>query len=256
MRVEARVDQIESVRGWTETVRIGDLETAETIVLLVPGNPGNPRFYIQFMARLCELAASGGGSSGKLAGAVVGHLGHSRRSQPPGGCGVLPHSYADQIAHKIEFMAYLQAAYPRARLVLAGHSIGAHCMLAMYQHRLCHRARVAGCLGLMPTVLHIVATPNGATHYPLLLYCRRSIGLLAGLLGRLPRAVQLGLLALRFGARLSAATSIEVLPTQHCESLWRRANCRAVCAPLVNECFSSGLEQMWHTKNTTPPTCS
>ena len=85
---------------------------AESLVLIVPGNPGVAQLYAPFIE---HLAARGGG---RFSVAVASHAGHDPGHRAPDGF----YSLADQHAHHLAFLAQLPAA---TTVHLFGHSIGA-----------------------------------------------------------------------------------------------------------------------------------
>jgi alpha-beta hydrolase superfamily lysophospholipase len=182
----------------SETLLFGDPATCSRLLVVFPGNPGAPLFYLDVCAHIFRCAAPGGG----LAVAVVGYAGHSAGSH-----GLLPavHGLQAQVAHGIAAARALAAASPRGcRLLLAGHSIGAHVALAAARAGL-PRA-VARTVLWFPTIHHIGRSPNGVALLPLMKYGR---GVLAAVWLRwlirshvLANLLRLGV----YGAMLSAAS--------------------------------------------------
>eukprot|EP00039_Didymoeca_costata_P006857 m.94090 g.94090 ORF g.94090 m.94090 type:complete len:367 (-) comp13426_c0_seq1:1159-2259(-) len=164
----------------TELITVGNPNESNATLVLVPGNPGNPGFYVMFLNKLYSLSGK------KLACIAVGHLGHS--SVAPSRNDAL-HDLDTQNQHKAKVLHALQIKYPKASFLLAGHSVGAHCMLQAFRHELVDRSRILMCIGLQPTLMHIGASPSGHSMYPLLKYFRDPLGYLAGLLFHLPRSV-------------------------------------------------------------------
>jgi hypothetical protein len=84
-------------------------------------------------------------------------------------------------------MEWLQNEYATTEFVLAGHSVGAHCMLHVYGDQTrCDQARVRACVGLQPTILNIALSPNGLVATPKLATWKTCVSSVAGALGSLP----------------------------------------------------------------------
>eukprot|EP00041_Stephanoeca_diplocostata_P031689 m.992702 g.992702 ORF g.992702 m.992702 type:complete len:313 (+) comp24007_c0_seq2:251-1189(+) len=147
----------------TDVLFLGEPLTAETLVVLVPGNPGNASFYEEFLEHIYEL------SEQQVSCVCFSHLGHSDRAPPPPGTRI---HFEDQVEHAARTIALLQRRYAQARVVLVGHSIGSRMVLESMGPRgraagLAPR-RVARCILLFPTLSHLGTSPNGSRMYPLL----------------------------------------------------------------------------------------
>lgn len=148
----------------------------DAMLLIIPGNPGSTEFYDSYMQHVHE------GSGGALYCVTIGHLGHHRdfRSRQL-------FSLREQAAHAASVVRRLHTLYPRARIYLAGHSVGAYIALEVLRE-----AELAAVVDqvfcLFPTVHHIGSTPNGRRLYPIMRYFRSSVGLLAWALSQLPRS--------------------------------------------------------------------
>jgi hypothetical protein len=158
----------------------------------------------------------------------VGHTSHSRRSAE--GQWLRRFALADQIRHKRAFLALLAARFPRARLVLGGHSVGAHIALqainpgaqaqveaaaeadtaaaktpaqaqAAEAEAAALLARVDRVFCLFPTVMHIGASSNGQRLLPVFRFGRQAAYLFAGAAHTLlPTSMQRALLGLGIDA--------------------------------------------------------
>ncbi|EGD73447.1 hypothetical protein PTSG_05151 [Salpingoeca rosetta] len=144
------------------------------VLVMIPGNPGHPEFYIDFMSELHDKTRD--------PCVIIGHTGHSPTS-------VSPHlfSHFQQTEHKLQVMRVLRERYPSARFTLMGHSIGAWIAMEMLRPLSSSVDRV---FNLFPTVHHIGTTPNGSKLYPLLRHFRRPAARLAHIIGHLPASLR------------------------------------------------------------------
>jgi hypothetical protein len=199
----------------SETLLFGDPATCSRLLVVFPGNPGAPLFYLDVCAHIFRCAAPGGG----LAVAVVGYAGHSAGSH-----GLLPavHGLQAQVAHGIAAARALAAASPRGcRLLLAGHSIGAHVALAAARAGL-PRA-VARTVLWFPTIHHIGRSPNGVALLPLMKYGRGVLAAAAGVLACLPRRARVAVARWRLPAASpsTVAAALTLLhPAVPVNALW------------------------------------
>jgi len=126
----------------------GDLRTADTIIVIIPGNPGVPCYYNDFAYKLYELSPE---STCIL---VSDHAGHSYYHRTL--------SLQEQITHKKELLYYIHRLNSTGNIVLMGHSIGAYMcldLLSLPDNNL--RSRIVSVVYLMPTLQFIGDTPNG-----------------------------------------------------------------------------------------------
>ncbi|KAH6916901.1 hypothetical protein BKA70DRAFT_1250904 [Coprinopsis sp. MPI-PUGE-AT-0042] len=123
----------------------------EVVYLFVPGNPGLVEFYTPFLENIYQS-----GPSDRLAILAHAHAGHTPlplHSQHPSDAGL-----AIQIESAIEAFDAVRAEYPSARIVAAGHSVGAYIVKQVLKAR---RDAVSAVFLLFPTISHIAGTPNG-----------------------------------------------------------------------------------------------
>ena len=178
--LEARVDRTRFLGLPAETLTFGAPATCRALLLVFPGNPGAPLFYRDVCASLFAAAPAG-----SLAIVVVGYAGHSAGSH---GGFALPrvHGLREQVAHGVAAAQQLSSSTPPGcRLLLAGHSIGAHVALAAARAGL--PRSVVRTLLWFPTVHHIGRSPNGVALLPLMKYGRGALALAAGAVACLPR---------------------------------------------------------------------
>eukprot|EP00051_Salpingoeca_urceolata_P020669 m.312823 g.312823 ORF g.312823 m.312823 type:complete len:371 (-) comp19661_c2_seq5:2097-3209(-) len=159
----------------TELFWVGYPDAAQEVTqlyIVIPGNPGNTAFYEEYLEAVHEQT--------KIPCVAVGHLGHSI----PSGKGHKVYSLDDNLAHKRAVVNHFLKIYPKARIAMAGHSVGAYMCVDVLAHNPSKRLLKIFCL--MPTLHHIGSTPNGARLYPLLKLFRGIGSSLAFLLRQLP----------------------------------------------------------------------
>ncbi|KAK2584422.1 hypothetical protein KPH14_006803 [Odynerus spinipes] len=130
----------------------------KNVVIVIPGNPGIPLFYKDFIKSL----------SSKLPPETpiwaVGHAGHV---QPPKGLEIAMPSEREwnkyyglnaQVEHKVQFIK--KYVPDDARIYLIGHSIGSWVILNLLKNEDISK-RVEKCYLLFPTIENIADTPNG-----------------------------------------------------------------------------------------------
>lgn len=151
-------------------------------LVVLPGNPGGVAFYAAYVDSVQRAAAAAGV---RLHVWVVGHSGHCAATAT-----AARFSLAQQLAHKRAVVDAILRAQPGARLVLAGHSVGAHIALELLR-TLPPRAVLRAVL-LTPTLSHIGRAPNGVRLKPVLSSALFRWGAWAGLhaLGALPAPLQ------------------------------------------------------------------
>jgi len=112
----------------------------DVVFVTICGNPGAPSFYDEFCASLFQ-------ASGRSIGVCsVGHAGHSRHAAQ--------HKHRlynlqDQVTHKVHVLEELVHERPHVRLVLCGHSVGAHICLEIM--KALPAETVLQCVLLFPT---------------------------------------------------------------------------------------------------------
>lgn len=114
---------------------------------------------------------------------TIGHASHSSRTASQ-----QRYNLAQQVQHKINVVTSLLDREPNAKIILAGHSVGAYILLEVLRHVPDDRW-LKGIL-LFPTVDHIGASINGRKLMPLLQFGRGVVWTAAAMVGLLPRRVQ------------------------------------------------------------------
>ncbi|KAL0131786.1 hypothetical protein PUN28_002971 [Cardiocondyla obscurior] len=126
------------------------------VVLVIPGNPGLPRFYEGFIKALRSKSNTD-----------VWAIGHAGHTQPPENLAIaMPgdekwaeyYSLTAQVQHKAEF---IKRYIPEdVHLHLIGHSIGAWMVLKLLKDKDIER-RIRRCYLLFPTIEYMAETRNG-----------------------------------------------------------------------------------------------
>lgn len=146
---------------------------ADTLILIVPGNPGGARFYVPLASALFQR------SRGQCHVAVASHVGQVPALVPPRATGHF--TLADQIQHKLDFIDDLP---PVQTIHLVGHSIGCWIALGILD-QLPEEKRGRAFLAC-PTIERMAISPNGLRLTPLFNRYRRLGVALAALIHRLP----------------------------------------------------------------------
>lgn len=158
----------------------------QTLMLLIPGNPGVPYYYEDFMKELYDHC------DGQVPVWAIGQAGHVR---PPGESLTISDIVSTndclfgleaQISHKL---AFIREHIPsNVSLILIGHSIGCYMILNILDD-LASR-NVVRCFLLFPTIERMAVTPNGRTLTPILRYLRWIPVLLAFFFCFLPQYIR------------------------------------------------------------------
>lgn len=146
---------------------------ADTLILVVPGNPGGARFYVPLAQELFRR------SRGQCHVAVASHVGQVPALPPPSAQGHF--TLADQIQHKLDF---IDALPPVQTIHLVGHSIG--CWIALGILDRLPEAQRGRAILVCPTIERMAISPNGQRLTPLFNRYRRLGVALAALIHRLP----------------------------------------------------------------------
>jgi len=167
MRTSRQVDWINICGRWTRYSLL-ELSDADSIYkecltfLMIPGNPGNERFYEHFGRSLLEKYAKERGS-GPTRFIAVSHLNHvPLPKEYSTGAHSSSHRFTleEQIQHKADFV---RSVDPKAkgRIVLIGHSIGAHISLKILPQLIADGYNVSDCYALFPALEQMHETPSG-----------------------------------------------------------------------------------------------
>ncbi|KAI9221366.1 hypothetical protein BC828DRAFT_381211 [Blastocladiella britannica] len=138
------------------------LSPPRRVLVMIPGNPGLPDYYHEY---LTELRAKADPELGALDIYCPEHLGHGVHAPRPPRTAV--YSLDRQIAHKMHLIDSIRAAYPTGtRIHLAGHSVGSWIMMQALKVKgrvWAKNAALGRVVYLFPTVDWIRRTPNGRT---------------------------------------------------------------------------------------------
>ncbi|GAA96146.1 uncharacterized protein L969DRAFT_43732 [Mixia osmundae IAM 14324] len=148
------------------------LDEPDLIVVFVPGNPGLVDYYTDFLTTVADLTnprkSPKGGRNLKTDVIAISHL--AQATSPLSSLaysailsGKLP-TLADQVDHKIACIDRVHGLFPKAKIVLIGHSVGAWicCQVLKARPKLVSRAQL-----LFPTISDIAATPNAQRLWPI-----------------------------------------------------------------------------------------
>jgi hypothetical protein len=197
--------ELRSIEGTpTELLHLPGASGAQHHVLILPGNPGSPHFYVDFALALHRA------SGGRLPITITCHASHSAASTGRSGSPPRFHDLASQVSHKVAVARWLlqqqcaaaapplpaESAGPTPppqqrqppRLILLGHSVGAYMCLEVM--RALPEGAVAHALLLFPTLAHIGASPNGVALLPYFELGRWALAGAALALGALPAGLQ------------------------------------------------------------------
>ncbi|KAF8604057.1 hypothetical protein BDV93DRAFT_492759 [Ceratobasidium sp. AG-I] len=132
----------------------GAAPTSEVVFLFIPGNPGLVEFYTEFLEQIHQAINKAGT---RFSIFNRGHVGHAPNLPTKKGAWTV--GLDAQIASTIELYDSIRDAYgPNAKVVLAGHSVGAW-IVTQVMHARPDTASAA--FLLFPTVSNIASTPNG-----------------------------------------------------------------------------------------------
>lgn len=120
---------------------------APSALLLLPGNPGVVEFYREYLSGIQQRVGS------SLQCIAIGHAAHGRAC----GDGSF-HNLDAQVAHQTRAVRLFLQQHPETtRVILAGHSIGAHLCLEVTKALSSAGDRIVGIFALFPTIHHIGA---------------------------------------------------------------------------------------------------
>ncbi|KAK7502890.1 hypothetical protein BaRGS_00005839 [Batillaria attramentaria] len=186
----------------THVLRAGSLpalqsrgESVRHLFLVIPGNPGIPEYYEQFMQTLWEksnrqIPVWCVGHAGHVTGPNVNSLGWTEIVQQPDEA----YTLEGQITHKVNFIK--QHVPADVRLILIGHSIGCYMILNLLPR--IPQFNIVRCFMLFPTIERMANSPNGRVFTPALNYLRWILVGTVKLLSYLSQAVHLKLVRYHF----------------------------------------------------------
>lgn len=123
--------------------RIENMENPDELIIIVPGNPGIPEFYMYFADQINKKF--------QKPVVIVGLAGHSL-SQPYW----FGLSLKEQILHFKRLMDKLKDLYPNIKISLIGHSIGGYVCLNLCKYHDFEKIYL-----LFPTLSYMVKSSNG-----------------------------------------------------------------------------------------------
>ena len=192
---------VTSVEGHPTTMfHAGDARSSNLIIIF-PGNPGAPLFYADLALRLAKQADA--------RVTVVGYVGHARTT--PSARSYL--NLREQTAHAIACaQRAVKMAPPYARVVVAGHSVGAY--IALESLRVLPSNTRAALWA--PTLAHIGRSANAASLHCLMFHGRTALGAAALILSILPPRMR------RFVASLYLPRGVSPLTLAAADSILAR----------------------------------
>ncbi|KAM9067073.1 lipid droplet-associated hydrolase isoform 1-T1 [Sarcophilus harrisii] len=161
---------------WSDLFNTEDPKAPKLLILIIPGNPGIPAFYAEFLKALYLSLEK------RYPVWAISHAGHI---SAPSGARVREESPEDpssktpddafglegQVEHKL---AFLRKCVPSSlRLVIISHSVGSYILLEMMKRG--PQLPVLRSLLLFPTIERMAASPNGKVMTPLLCWLRYAL---------------------------------------------------------------------------------
>ncbi|KAE9548885.1 hypothetical protein FO519_007910 [Halicephalobus sp. NKZ332] len=132
---------------------------SEVVFVMIPGNPGNERFYEDFGQRILESL----NGKRKTEFLTVSHLNHVELPERLQRSSELERNerflLQDQVKHKLNF--FLEHVPKKPKLILIGHSIGAYMALKILPELISEGFNVVRTLALFPTIEQMAVSPNG-----------------------------------------------------------------------------------------------
>ena len=180
--------------------------------LLITGNPGSAHFYTAFLSHLHSLSAH------SLSVSCLSFAGHQSAHQLHHFTARRPYSLLDQTRLWQAFIAQLLEREPHARIVLAGHSIGA--WIALQCAAFIPRGQLLHSFLLFPTLWDMSGTPAGRRLRHVFAYGQRVLPLAARLMNAaLPAFIRRQLIlralaAQRWSSQSSPVTTNSLLETE------------------------------------------
>jgi pimeloyl-ACP methyl ester carboxylesterase len=160
--VDAEGTQMQSVVFYP-TVE-ADTTKENVLVLVLPGNPGLPFFYLPLMQQLIEKH----GRRHEIR--ALSHAGHFM----PWKNGGRAFSLQEQLEHKAFYLQQRLRDDPTLRLVVIGHSIGSFFVLDIARRFPQHIAKL---VLMQPTIMHMALSPKGKQMMPLFNHYERGVAL-------------------------------------------------------------------------------
>uniref|UniRef100_A0A915BQ99 Lipid droplet-associated hydrolase n=1 Tax=Parascaris univalens TaxID=6257 RepID=A0A915BQ99_PARUN len=149
-------------------IPIDGSDDRRTVILMIPGNPGNEGFYEYFAQEILinlenRKRKTLQTSSNQYIFYTISHLNHVRLPDELDDNDTHKSTdrfnVDDQIRHKIDFcLEYL----PRTtRIIIFGHSIGSYIMLRLLSELMENKYNVVCAVALFPTIERMAESPNG-----------------------------------------------------------------------------------------------
>ncbi|KAI9916854.1 hypothetical protein PsorP6_018137 [Peronosclerospora sorghi] len=136
------------------------------VVLILPGNPGVPYYYLPLMQELVR-------KHGRRAEVrCLSHAGHFMPWKNNGQAFRLD----EQLEHKIFYLRQRVRDDPTLQFVLIGHSIGSYLLLQIAKR---FPQQIAKLVLMQPTIMHMARSPKGKQMMPLFNHYERGVALVS-----------------------------------------------------------------------------
>ncbi|DBA04379.1 TPA: hypothetical protein N0F65_002141 [Lagenidium giganteum] len=155
--VEEWHDTVDGVQQHSIVLYPQATQPSNVLVLVIPGNPGIPHFYLPLMR---ELASAHGFRHEVRCMAHAGHF-------MPWMNDHRAFNLTDQADHKVAYLKQRLETNPELRLVLISHSIGSYLSLKILE---AFPDRVDKVVLMQPVIQHMAKTPQGIKARPLFDY--------------------------------------------------------------------------------------
>ncbi|KAG7382528.1 hypothetical protein PHYPSEUDO_004795 [Phytophthora pseudosyringae] len=139
-------------------------EGDKVLVLIVPGNPGVPFYYLPLMQELVRKHGR------RHEVRCLSHTGHFMPWKNNGRAFTLE----EQLEHKAFYVTQRLREDPTLQLVVIGHSIGSYFVLDIARR---FPQRIAKLVLMQPTIMHMALSPKGKQMMPLFNHYERGVAL-------------------------------------------------------------------------------
>ncbi|KAL3669383.1 hypothetical protein V7S43_005779 [Phytophthora oleae] len=139
-------------------------ENDKVLVLVIPGNPGVPFYYLPLMQELVKKHGR------RHEVRCLSHAGHFMPWKNNGRAFTLQ----EQLEHKAFYLKQRLLEDPTLKLVVIGHSIGSYFLLDIARR---FPQQIAKLVMMQPTIMHMALSPKGKQMMPLFNHYERGVTL-------------------------------------------------------------------------------